>query len=89
MITQEEQIIETQDKVDKTEPFTLATSTGDLKNGKLKISSLSAVKLKELAFHRVMKEEAEVSDLFNFQNWILPKEPLKNQVKIWKEELSE
>ena len=69
----------TQDKADKQEPFTLEISTGDLKNGKSKISSLSAVKLKESVFHKVTKEEAEVLDLFNSWTWMPLKELLKNQ----------
>ena len=81
LITLDQVIIKTQDKADKTELFTLAILTGDLKNGKLKISSLSAVKSKELAFHKVMKEEAEVLDLFNLRTWMLLIEPLKDQVK--------
>ena len=81
LITLDQVIIKTQDKADKTELFTLAILTGDLKNGKLKISSLSAVKSKESVFHKVMKEEAEVLDLFNLRTWMLLIEPLKDQVK--------
>ncbi len=79
--TLDQVIIRSQDKADKTELFTLAILTGDLKNGKLKISSLSEVKSKGLAFHKVMKEEAEVLDLFNLRTWMLLIEPLKDQVK--------
>ena len=78
-ITLDQLIIETQDKADKQERFTLEISTGDLKNGKSKISSLSAVKLKESVSHKVTKVEAEVLDLFSL--WILMplRELLKNQ----------